>query len=76
MRQSIQNIGGLTYFFLAITLGQLVACSVLLYFDSLISELDSVTAWLVAGIIAVACAIIFLVGAAECGRKLANRSFK
>ena len=71
----MKSAAAIIYLLASFGFAQVVFAGVALYFNVILGD-AGVTEWLVAGIISVGCAVIFLVGAMECGRKLANRSLR
>lgn len=71
----MKSFAAIVYVLSAFGLAQVVFVGVALYFNVVLRE-PGLMEWAVAGIIAVGCAVIFLVGAMECGKKLANRSLR
>ena len=65
----------IVYLLASFGLAQVIFAGVMLYFDVVLND-AGLLEWLVAGIIAVVCAVVFLRGAMEYGKGLANRSLR
>lgn len=70
----MKNVAAVIYLLSSFGFAQVVFVGVAMYFRLFLE--DGLMEWTMAGIIAVGCAVVFLVGAMECGRKLANRSLR